>query len=93
MFINFKINIVNPESMEEIKDEVTRLLNQECPISRVNHLINGIQVDDVTINTINEAINYLEMHEAEIRRVRQLLMLKTRDYWVNDLVTGKQKES
>ena len=78
--------------MEEVKDEVTRLLNQECPISRVNHLINKIEVDDVTIKTLNEAINYLEMHEAEIRRVRQLLMLKTRDYWVKDLVKENKKE-
>ena len=78
--------------MEEVEDEVTRLLNQECPISRVNHLINRLEVDDVTINTINEAINYLEMHEAEIRRVRQLLMLKTRDYWVKDLVKENKKE-
>ena len=79
--------------MEEIKDEVTRLLNQECPISRVNNLINNIEVNDVTIDTVNEAINYLEMHEAEIRRVRQLLMLKTRDYWVKDLVSENNKEA
>jgi hypothetical protein len=67
--------------MEELKDEVTRILNQECPVSRVNHLINTIAVNEDNVEAINEAINYLEMHESEIRRVRQLLMLKTRDHY------------
>ena len=73
--------------MKELRDEINRIIDKECPMKRISQIANTVIVSDENISTINEAINYLEIHEAEIRKVRQLLMLKVKDYWVKEFVS------
>jgi hypothetical protein len=57
----------------------------------VNKLVKTIEINEANIELVNDAINYLEMHEAEIKRVRQLLMLKARDHYIKSLKTRRSR--
>ena len=73
--------------MKELKNEINKILKKECPMKRIKQIVNTVNVTDENISTINEAINHLEMHELEIRSIRQTLMLKAKDYWVKEFVS------
>lgn len=79
--------------MKELNNEIARILDKECPMNRLREIANTVKISDENISSINEAINYLEMHEAEIRGVRQLLMLKVKDYWVKEFVLKHRQGS
>ena len=73
--------------MEELREELARILNQRCPIKQVNRLIDVVEITGDNIAEINEAIKALELHEAEIRNVRQLLAQKCMKFWVTDWIS------
>jgi hypothetical protein len=74
------------EIMDELRDALAEVVGQACPVKRVCHLIQDLEVNSENIAEIDDAIKQLESHESDIRRLRQLLTQQCMKYWVSDWI-------
>ena len=72
--------------MDELRDALAEVSGQTCPVENVKSLLDE-EITSENISEIDETIKRLEEHEAEIRRVRQLLSQKCMKYWVSDWIS------
>jgi hypothetical protein len=76
--------------MEELEHLLQSILINDCPVKMVSNMIENLEVHDDNDRSIEEAVNSLKMHEAEIRMLRQELSTKLLNHRVaNYLVKGK----
>jgi len=66
--------------MDDIKAVVERLLGEGCPLKTLSDLLSGTVVSAKNISELENIVNLLEMHEEEIRRLRQSISLRARHY-------------
>jgi hypothetical protein len=66
--------------MDDIKAVVERLLGEGCPLKTLSDLLLGTDVSAENISELENIVNLLEMHEEEIRRLRQSISLRARQY-------------
>jgi len=66
--------------MDDVKAVVERLLGEGCPLKTLSDLLLGADVSAENISELENIVNLLEMHEEEIRRLRQSISLRARQY-------------
>ena len=66
--------------MNDINAVVERLLGEGCPLKTLSDLLSDMDVSAENISELEKVVNLLEMHEEEIRRLRQSVSLQTRQY-------------
>ena len=66
--------------MSDIDEQVQRLLGQDCPIKLLSALIEDQKVSGENHSDLEDLVSVLEIHENEIRRLRQSLNIRLRQY-------------
>ena len=66
--------------MDDINAVVERLLGAGCPLNTLSELLSDMDVSAENISELENIVNVLEMHENEIRRLRQSISIHTRQY-------------
>ena len=66
--------------MDDISAVVERLLGAGGPLKTLSDLLSDMDVSAENISELENIIDILEMHEEEIRRLRQSISLCTRQY-------------
>ncbi|MCJ7731841.1 hypothetical protein MUP51_05945 [Candidatus Bathyarchaeota archaeon] len=66
--------------MSDIEKQVERLLSSDCPVRVLSELMSEIRVSAENRSELEDIENILEIHENEIRRLRQSLSLRLRQY-------------
>ena len=66
--------------MDDITAVVERLLGAGCPLKTMSELLSDMDVSAENISELENIVNVLEMHENEIRRLRQSISIYTRKY-------------
>ena len=66
--------------MNDISAIVEHLLSADCPVKTLSDMLSGMDVSAENISELDKVVNLLEMHEEEIRRLRQSISLQTRQY-------------
>jgi len=66
--------------MNDISAVVERLLGTDCTVKTLSDMLSGMDASAENISELEKVVNLLEMHEEEIRRLRQSISLHTRQY-------------
>jgi hypothetical protein len=66
--------------MSEIRDLLNSMLLNDCPLEKVSELVENVEVSDLNNEVVEEIVNLLKIHEAEIRILRQNLSAKLRNH-------------
>jgi len=75
--------------MYDISTMAEHLLSADCPVKMFSDLLLGM---DVSAENVSELENILlEMHEDEIRRLRQSVSLRIREYVLASYSEGLRK--
>jgi hypothetical protein len=72
--------------MSEIRDFVNSMLLNDCPLEKVSELVENIEVSDLNTEAVEEVVNLLKNHEAEIRKLRQELATKLMNHKMEKLI-------
>ncbi|TFH17601.1 hypothetical protein E4H04_04700 [Candidatus Bathyarchaeota archaeon] len=81
--------------MSDIEKQVERLLSSECPVKVLSELMSEIRVSAENRSELEDIENMLEIHENEIRSLRQNLSLRLRQYsfeYYSEYLKKKAKE-
>lgn len=68
--------------MADTRKIVERLLREDCPIRLLSNVLSGREITPDNVSELEKILNVLEMHEEEIRRLRQSIMLGIRDHYL-----------
>ena len=66
--------------MSGFKEQVEHMLNQKCPLLTLSELMSMINVSAENRAELEDIVGMLEIHESELRSVRQSLSLRLRQY-------------
>ena len=66
--------------MSEVNKRVEHLLGSKCPIKTLSDLIRETQVSEETRTELEDVVSMLEIHENELRNLRQSLNLRLRQF-------------
>jgi hypothetical protein len=78
--------------MNDSKAIVEHLLGEDCPVKTLSDLLSGMEVSAENISELENVIILLEMHEEEIRRLRQSISLHVRQYVLASYSEGLRKK-
>jgi hypothetical protein len=78
--------------MNDINAIVERLLGADCPVKMLSDLLSGMDVSAENASELENIVNLLEMHEDEIRRLRQSVSLHIRQYVLASYSEGLRKK-
>ena len=77
--------------MEELEKLTQSILINDCPVKKVSHLLSSFEVSDINMESVEDTINILEMHEAEIRKLRQALSIKLGNHKIEKITQNLRK--
>jgi hypothetical protein len=77
--------------MEALKEMITKLIEHESSIHELNHLIETVEVDEGNILLLDDLIASFKEYEAEIRGLRQALVVRGLNYRANDFLAKNKK--
>lgn len=66
--------------MSNVKKQVEHLLSSKCPVTTLSELMSEINVSAENRAELEDIVSMLEIHENEIRTLRQSLNLRLRQY-------------
>ena len=69
--------------MSNVEKKVEDLLGSKCPVKLLSTLIGETQVSAENRAELEDVVSMLEMHENELRSLRQNLSLRLRQYSFN----------
>ena len=69
--------------MNELEKLANEILNQDCPVRKLSQLISETKVSEINASEFRKIVDLLEIHEEEIRQLRQTARLKMREYFLN----------
>jgi hypothetical protein len=75
--------------MSEIRDLVNSMLLNDCPLEKVSELVEELEVSDLNDEAVEEVVNLLKIHEAEIRKLRQRLAVRLINHKMEKIITTK----
>jgi hypothetical protein len=75
--------------MSEIRDLVNSMLLNDCPLEKVSELVEELEVSDLNDEAVEEVVNLLKIHEAEIRKLRQRLAVRLINHKMEKIITSK----
>ena len=78
--------------MNDINAVVERLLGSDCPVKTLSDLLSGMDVSAENVSELENIVNLLEMHEDEIRRLRQSVSLHIRQYVLASYSDGLRRK-
>jgi len=68
--------------MADTRKIVERLLSEDCPVRLLSNVLSGREITPDNVSELERILNVLEMHEEEMRRLRQSIMLGIRDHYL-----------
>jgi hypothetical protein len=77
--------------MDKLEKLTESMLSKDCPLEKVHDLVSSFKVSDINEQSVENAINVLEMHEEEIRTLRQKLSLKLGNHRVEKVLSNLRK--
>ena len=78
--------------MNDVKSMVELLLSADCPVKQLSGLLSGMDVSAENVSELENIVTLLEMHEDEIRRLRQGVILRIREYVLASYSDGLRKK-
>ena len=74
---------IDMNTMSDVTKQVEHLLGSKNPIKTLTNLLGGLTVSLETKAELENVVNILEIHEHEIRSLRQSLYLRLRQHSLN----------
>jgi len=56
------------------------ILNHDCPVLKLSDMLVDKKVTEDNVESLKEALEYLELHEERLRGLRQNIIRKLREY-------------
>ena len=78
--------------MNDMNAMVERLLSADCPVKLLSDLLSGLDVSAENVSELENIVTLLEMHEDEIRRLRQGVSLRIREYVLASYSDGLRRK-
>ncbi len=79
--------------MGDVDKQVEHLLGSKCPIEILSNQLEEIHVSAENKAELDDAVNMLEIHENEIRNLRQSINLRLRQYSMDHYKTLLSKRT
>ena len=66
--------------MSNVDAQIKRLLSNDCPVKTLSTILSDLTVSAENCSEIEDLVSTLEIHENELRQLRQSLTLRLRQY-------------